>query len=203
MSIHKSKGLEFPVLFLCGTGKQFNMQDLNKSLLLHQDLGFGPKYINYERKIEYSTLAKEALRVVLKNEILSEEMRLLYVALTRSKEKLIMTGINKTDNSNGSNSKEVKKAKCYLDWMKFVIGKNEIDISDVLDVHYHNEENVGAGFASAGSKAGRNHAPLQIPNIDTNASQYKQIEELFSWEYPNKELTRNKRKKFSNGDIKL
>ena len=55
MSIHKSKGLEFPVVFLSSTGKQFNMQDLNKNILLHQDLGFGPKYIDYERRIEYST----------------------------------------------------------------------------------------------------------------------------------------------------
>ncbi|MCL2383422.1 MAG: helicase-exonuclease AddAB subunit AddA [Oscillospiraceae bacterium] len=95
MSIHKSKGLEFPVVFLCGMGKQFNERDLNENLLLHQDIGFGPKYINYERKIEYPTLAKEAIKIKAKNEILSEEMRLLYVALTRSKEKLIMTGICK------------------------------------------------------------------------------------------------------------
>ncbi|MCL2341990.1 MAG: helicase-exonuclease AddAB subunit AddA, partial [Firmicutes bacterium] len=94
MSIHKSKGLEFPVVFLCNTGKQFNKQDLNDSILLHQDLGFGPKYINYERKIECSTLAKEALKIKMKDEILAEEMRLLYVALTRAKEKLIITGVN-------------------------------------------------------------------------------------------------------------
>ena len=95
MSIHKSKGLEFPVVFLCGTGKQFNMQDLNQNILLHQDIGLGPKLIDYERKIEYNTLAKEAIRIKLLNETLSEEMRLLYVALTRAKEKLIITGYDK------------------------------------------------------------------------------------------------------------
>ena len=85
MSIHKSKGLEFPVVYLCGTGKQFNMQDLNKNILLHQDLGIGPKYINNERNIEYNTLAKEAIKIQTKLESLSEEMRVLYVALTRAK----------------------------------------------------------------------------------------------------------------------
>lgn len=92
MSIHKSKGLEFPIVFLSTTGKKFNLRDLNDNLLLHQDLGIGPKYVNYERKIEYNTLAREALKIKLKNDSLSEEMRVLYVALTRPKEKLIITG---------------------------------------------------------------------------------------------------------------
>ena len=71
------------------------MQDLNKNILLHQDIGIGPKYINTERSIEYNTLAKEAIKIQSKVEALSEEMRVLYVALTRAKEKLIITGISK------------------------------------------------------------------------------------------------------------
>ena len=95
MSIHKSKGLEFPVVFLSCMGKQFNLQDLNDNIILHQDLGFGPKYINPDKKIEYTTLAKEAIKLKAKVETLSEEMRVLYVALTRAKEKLIITGVSK------------------------------------------------------------------------------------------------------------
>ena len=95
MSIHKSKGLEFPVVFLSSTGKKFNMQDLNSPILLDQDIGIGPQFIDSEKKIEYSTLAKEAIKIKSRVETISEEMRVLYVALTRAKEKLIITGMSK------------------------------------------------------------------------------------------------------------
>ena len=75
MSIHKSKGLEFPVVFLCNSQKKFNMQDLNESILLHQDLGLGPTFIDTKKKIKYSTLAKEAIKLQMKQETLSEEER--------------------------------------------------------------------------------------------------------------------------------
>ena len=71
------------------------MQDLTSNLLLHQKMGIGPQYINYERRIEYSTSAKDAIKIVIKEENISEEMRILYVALTRAKEKLIITGTSK------------------------------------------------------------------------------------------------------------
>ena len=95
MSIHKSKGLEFPVVFLSSTGKKFNMQDLNTPILMHEELGFGPQFIDPEKKIEYPTLAKEAIRIKTREETISEEMRVLYVALTRAKEKLIITGMGR------------------------------------------------------------------------------------------------------------
>ncbi len=156
MSIHKSKGLEFPVVFLCGTGKMFNLQDLNQSILLHQDMGFGPKYINYERKIEYNTLAKEAIRIKSLNEILSEEMRLLYVATTRAKEKLIITGCDKNIKKsitekenmapNNENSKlnivNIRKAKSYLDWLELVYINNKEKLKDILEVNYLNKNEI-------------------------------------------------------------
>ncbi|GMQ63745.1 helicase-exonuclease AddAB subunit AddA [Vallitalea maricola] len=92
MSIHKSKGLEFPIVFIAGIGRQFNMQDLNKPILLHQDLGFGPKYVNYELRYEVKTLPKAIISRKIKNENISEELRILYVALTRAREKLILVG---------------------------------------------------------------------------------------------------------------
>lgn len=134
MSIHKSKGLEFPVVFLSGTGKQFNKQDLNDSILIHQDLGFGPKFIDSVNRIEYPTLAKEALKLKLEAELISEEMRVLYVALTRAKEKLIITGVAKDfekqckekeemlflyqkQNTNKIEERLLKKYISYLDWL--------------------------------------------------------------------------------------
>ena len=92
MSIHKSKGLEFPIVFTCGMGKQFNLMDLNSSILFHEELGFGPDFVNLKNRNSYSTLAKEAIKKRIRLETLSEEMRILYVAFTRAKEKLIITG---------------------------------------------------------------------------------------------------------------
>ena len=72
MSIHKSKGLEFPVVFLSLTGKKFNFRDLNESILLHQELGLGIKYKDNEKQIEYPTLTKEAIKIKSKKEVISE-----------------------------------------------------------------------------------------------------------------------------------
>jgi ATP-dependent helicase/nuclease subunit A len=135
MSIHKSKGLEFPVVILAGTGKGFNLMDMNKSILLHQELGFGPDFVDYEKRISYPTAAKQALRYKIKLESLSEEMRILYVAFTRAKEKLIVFGTVNNLNSAaarwkckleneeiGTNnlklaSYDVLRCKNYLDWI--------------------------------------------------------------------------------------
>jgi ATP-dependent helicase/nuclease subunit A len=92
MSIHKSKGLEFPVVILSGCGKKFNLQDLTKKILLHQDLGLGPDFVDLKLRLSYPSLPKLAIREKIRRETLSEEMRILYVALTRAKEKLIITG---------------------------------------------------------------------------------------------------------------
>ena len=136
MSIHKSKGLEFPVVFLSSTGKQFNLMDLNQNVLLHQEMGIGVKYIDYDKQIQYDTLSKLAIRNKIHMETLSEEMRVLYVALTRAKEKLIITGISNDyekehqkiaeqveryeKNINKINPILVKKYKKYLDWIMLV-----------------------------------------------------------------------------------
>lgn len=92
MSIHKSKGLEFPVVILAGCGKKFNLQDMNKNILVHHKLGFGPDVVDYRRRIAYPSIPKLAIREKIRMETMSEEMRILYVALTRAKERLIITG---------------------------------------------------------------------------------------------------------------
>ncbi|RXZ77176.1 helicase-exonuclease AddAB subunit AddA [Paenibacillaceae bacterium] len=90
MSIHKSKGLEFPVVFVAGLGKMFNMQDLNSPFLMHKELGFGPRYVDSSLRVSYPTLPYLAIRRRMRMEMLAEEMRILYVALTRPKEKLFL-----------------------------------------------------------------------------------------------------------------
>ena len=92
MTIHKSKGLEFPIVILAGMGKQFNFQDLNARLLLHPDYGIGADAILPDRRMVVSTLNKQIIRRQLLEESLGEEIRVLYVALTRAKEKMILTG---------------------------------------------------------------------------------------------------------------
>lgn len=93
MSIHRSKGLEFPVVFLCGLGRQFNKMDSTAPVLFHQQLGVGPKFLKRGDgwSVEWPTLARQAVSLQMDRELKAEEMRLLYVAMTRAKEKLIMT----------------------------------------------------------------------------------------------------------------
>ncbi|MCM8709677.1 helicase-exonuclease AddAB subunit AddA [Clostridium sp. SYSU_GA19001] len=130
MSIHKSKGLEFPVVVLSASGKNFNFMDLNNKILYHQNLGLGPEYVDPEKRIQHSTIVKTALRNKMKLETLSEEMRILYVAFTRAREKLIITGmINNIEKTCSkwwdSLDKESEKipehaalnSKSYLDWI--------------------------------------------------------------------------------------
>ncbi len=95
MSIHKSKGLEFPVVFVSGMGKQFNLQDAKSKLIVHEELGLGADYINTELRLKKQTLRKRAIQKKIALESLGEELRVLYVALTRAKEKLILTGFVK------------------------------------------------------------------------------------------------------------
>lgn len=138
MSIHKSKGLEFPVVILSGSGKNFNMMDLNDKILYHQRLGLGPEYVNAEKRIEHSTIVKMALRNKIKLETLSEEMRILYVAFTRAKEKLIITGmVNEVEASIAkwwdSLDKDRERiseyaalnAKSYLEWIILALLKHK------------------------------------------------------------------------------
>lgn len=95
MSIHKSKGLEFPVVFVAGMGKNFNRQDTRSKMVLHPELGLGLDCMDGRKRIKSPTIAKKAIAKQIELENLGEELRVLYVALTRAKEKLILTGMKK------------------------------------------------------------------------------------------------------------
>ncbi|NOV03504.1 helicase-exonuclease AddAB subunit AddA [Paenibacillus planticolens] len=130
MSIHKSKGLEFPVVFVAGMAKMFNQRDLNEAFLLHKELGFGPRFVDTALRVSYPTLPSLAIKRRMKLELLAEEMRVLYVALTRAREKLYLLGTVKSLEKllrgwgrHLSRSEwylpdfELAKAKSYLDWV--------------------------------------------------------------------------------------
>jgi len=131
MSIHKSKGLEFPVVIVAGLGKPFNLSDANEPVLFHKDLGLGPKYVNPELRQYTDTIAKIVVKKRIRLESLSEEMRILYVALTRAKEKLILIGSIKDLTSSIKGWKtslsayHLSKGKHYLDWLGPVLLKHE------------------------------------------------------------------------------
>lgn len=92
MSMHKSKGLEFPIVFLADLGKNFNMQDLRQDILLHKDLGLGLNVVDPVKRFRYGSLAHRVVRGRLHEELIAEEMRILYVAMTRARERLILIG---------------------------------------------------------------------------------------------------------------
>ena len=196
MSIHKSKGLEFPVVFLSSTGKKFNMQDLNKKVLLHQDIGLGPTYTNYEKKIEYPTLAKEAIKIVSKKEILAEEMRVLYVALTRAKEKLVITGIEKDVNDsidskqkeleiykdsteNKMNPSLVVKYKSYIDWIELVYLKNKD--KDIMKFNIINKKDILKDKSE--EKESDIDILKEIQNRATSKENMTKIKQELEWTY--------------------
>lgn len=91
MSVHRAKGLEFPVVVVADLGRRFNLQDLSRGFLLHRQLGCGPVVTDLERGVRYPTVLHRVIKERLRREALAEEMRLLYVALTRARERLILT----------------------------------------------------------------------------------------------------------------
>ena len=196
MSIHKSKGLEFPVVFLCGTGKKFNLMDLNDNILLHQDIGIGPKIIDYERKIEYNTLAKVAIGYKTKLETISEEMRILYVALTRAKEKLFITGVSKDFEKDTKKKKDLldiydgkiintnilKNYKSYLDWLELVYLKNETNIKDIIDLQVYQKDELINNLKLEYEDKSEERLDFKCK---INNTENKSIKELLNWKYEN------------------
>ena len=144
MSIHKSKGLEFPVVFLAGCGKKFNRQDARGRILIDEELGIAADFFDPEKKVKAPTLKKNVLARRSNLENMGEELRILYVAMTRAKEKLIITAGDKyMDNklekwggipAGGSLPFTIlSAASSYLDWILMASNgaKNTLDVKNV------------------------------------------------------------------------
>ncbi len=220
MSIHKSKGLEFSLVFLCNSNKKINVQDLNNPILLHQDLGLGVNYIDCKKKLQYNTLAKEAIKIKSKEEIISEEMRILYVALTRAKEKLIITGVSNDLEKSLKDKEELlqlytggekintnilKKYKSYLDWIELVYLKNnKLNIMNLKKVE---KDDI---ILNDNKKSNVNDERMKLEDIIKNIkiNSLEEIKDKLNWKYPYIELSKIEAKssvskiKNNMGDIK-
>ncbi|HOS69881.1 MAG TPA: helicase-exonuclease AddAB subunit AddA [Bacillota bacterium] len=202
MSIHKSKGLEFPVVFLCGAGKGFNLTDTAKSILLHHELGIGPDFIDHKRRIWYPSIFKQALKYKIKLESLSEEMRILYVAFTRAKEKLIITGAvkdiakstNRWKSSSGANTQKVPefdvlRGRSFLDWICTALMRgNEGKPAEKLegvegwDIRFWNREEVLRGAVA--EEHGKEELIDEAALSSAEANMQDEIIKRLEWKYP-------------------
>lgn len=203
MSIHKSKGLEFPVVFLSSTGKQFNLMDLNDSVLLHQEIGIGVKYIDYDKQIQYDTLSKASLRSKMLIETLSEEMRILYVALTRAKEKLIITGIKNDYQKDFLKMSEqveryikkdgkintilIKKYKKYLDWILLVYEYEKEKNKNCMLLNLYKKKDI----LNRCKKIQKEKVNVieELNKKEITKEEFKTLEKILNYTYPNKLAT--------------
>ena len=191
MSIHKSKGLEFPVVFVSGLGKQFNETELRGRLALHSSFGIGCDYVDTTLRLRQPSLLKKVIQKTSALENLGEELRILYVAMTRAKEKLILTGAvpNASQKLEAWQTLNVRametlsystltKASSYLDWVLPALlqhsGK-DCFLLRVLSAEDLLEESKEA-------KASDLWRVLEHPKEKTEARRY--LERVFSAEYP-------------------
>lgn len=189
MSIHKSKGLEFSVVIVCGMGKGFNMQDMTGELVVHPDLGAGIRAVDVDQRTEMPTIIRNLIQTETQIENLGEELRVLYVALTRAKEKLILTGTlkkakerleayQKRGIENDSMSfLELIRGKRYFDWLlPAVVAMQQnapvkmevVTFSDVVQSEIEREEMQKELIAAE----------------KMNDAFRREIQEQFSYQYP-------------------
>ena len=199
MSIHKSKGLEFPVVFLSSTGKQFNLNDLKEDVLLHQEMGIGAKYIDYDKQVKFDTLSKLAIKDKILLETLSEEMRILYVALTRAKEKLFITGVTrdlkkdleKIDSNIERYPKEngkinpilIKKCKKYLEWILLVYQYEKNLCNDKVELNTYKKKKILKTLKKIDNE--EINVLEELESKKTNKEELNKIAKILDYEYQN------------------
>ncbi len=192
MSIHKSKGLEFPICFICNAEKEINLMDLNDKIVYDQEVGIGVQYISEEA--EYKTLTKEAINIKMKNETISEEMRVLYVALTRAKEKLIIIAADRNIDSNMNSKRELinkyypverppkmssklpQRYIRYLDWLELVYIYNNGKYMNLEIINKSTLEDVDSSDYEV-------EISKLLDSRNVNVERYNEIDSLLNWKY--------------------
>lgn len=192
MSIHKSKGLEFPVTFLSGLSKRFNMQDINQSLIVDMDLGIGTDYVDPGRRIRNKTLRRCVLARKMREDSLAEELRVLYVAMTRPKEKMILTAaLDKAEEKwelakelpcRGLLFHEYMEASSYLDFLLPVIREAAVTVT-VTDVR----ESFGSRVREQVKLSQRRELLRNAAGL-ADQDKLRELQRRFSFLYPYKAL---------------
>lgn len=193
MSIHKSKGLEFPVVFVSGLSKRFNMQDANQSMIVDMDLGVAVDYVDPVRRIKNKTLRRNVLSAKMKEDNLAEELRVLYVALTRAREKLILTSVldkadEKWELSQMTGQEKLtyldfSEAGSYMDFLLPILPQTDIDvrimgIEDLAAAEIREQLRLGDRREML-----RRVAEQSDDNVSNNRK-LRQLRERFVYQYP-------------------
>ncbi|MGN1160421.1 MAG: helicase-exonuclease AddAB subunit AddA [Lachnospiraceae bacterium] len=212
MTIHASKGLEFPICFVCGTGKLFNMQDERKPIVTNLLLGIGLDYVNPVERTRTRNLFKNVMNLKEHEENLGEELRVLYVALTRAKEKLIITGTVKdyekrkqeysdrrmlsVESQESADAEDqipaplpvqlIRDAKCMLDWILAAVYVGGID-EKILQVCYRNAADLEGMQIKAQVQEQLRYKRL-LDSEKTNAALEEELRSRFAFSYPYRQL---------------
>ncbi|MCR5469172.1 MAG: helicase-exonuclease AddAB subunit AddA [Lachnospiraceae bacterium] len=197
ITIHKSKGLEFPVVFLAGMGRDINKKDKSGTVVSHPYLGLGMDYINPEKRIKSDLLLCDTIRNQILKESMGEELRVLYVAMTRAKEKLIITGCVKDNFENKIINWDTDSKENPLSYSKrlgagrffdYIVpaalahgGRNIVKYVNLKDFYTAQAEENTEKFD------GVNDIFDRALNLDESDPNYKKLGELFGYEYPFKD----------------
>ena len=214
MSIHKSKGLEFPVVIVCGMGQNYQMRDKQQMILIDNDMGLGMDYINTALRSKNRTLRKNVIALKMEQEILAEEQRILYVAMTRAKEKLIMAGYRaKADDLDADAAflqtggkrcmlSQVLEARSYLDLCLLARDENSPIRLRLMGMNDYVESEI-SGIVSRQERK----AKLEdyLTGKDVSGADMQKLQEVygerFSYHYPHEHL-RNLYSKTSVSELK-
>ena len=205
MTIHKSKGLEFPVVFVSGLSKKFNRMDLNKAVLCHPELGIGMECVNTTLRFHHPSLMKKAIQEKVWKDTLEEEMRILYVAMTRAKRKLILTGLIKSEELEAGMRASIQaqkwRAGSMMDWILPVMAEqfqntDKIWLKARLFSWSDIEEFFDAREREEVAFSYRHFMEEYVEGQDSSL-----IKKAFSHVYPNMEATKWKRK-YSVSELK-
>lgn len=223
-TMHKSKGLEYPIVFVSGLGKWHNEMDARKNTIIHSDYFLAGKLINLKHRFKSDSFMREAFKLLLKSEAMGEELRILYVALTRAKEKLIMTGavkglaqiLDKQESLSAMDERLLpysvrRDSRSFLililaamqryNKKEFIMGAG-FDQPCEIAVSYYSRAKALAGAISGDIKVMADLSTYRLMAIEKNEDEaYKIYKERFSWEYEYEAFT-SMRSKLPISDIK-